>query len=213
MYSEWITTIEAGLGRFLESYLMMRSTQPLTGGTGRERYTYLEQNFDRTLLQLFSEVQFWEKLRFEIPYVAMDIATNRERYRCLRENVMLTVREYNSILDALAPAERRLFAERLHYLDRKIYPGMSKLTWASKGVTDVFIKDIRRHCLDAYKLVSSFHHSKALLAKMCRQVASTPSSRSRRSRSTLRTSSSSSRRRITRWSERSSPKSTSRCAI
>ena len=88
--------------------------------------------------------------------------------------VLLVVREYNSILDALAPAERRLFAERLHYLDRKIYPGLTKLTWASKGVTDVFIKDIRRHCLDASKLVSSFHHSKALLAKMCRQVASTP---------------------------------------
>ena len=174
MYSEWITTIEAGLGRFLESYLMMRSTQPLTGGTGRERYTYLEQNFDRTLLQLFSEVQFWEKLRFEIPYVAMDIATNRERYRCLRENVMLTVREYNSILDALAPAERRLFAERLHYLDRKMYPGISKLTWVMKTPVDVFIKETKRHCTDAYKLVSSFHHSKALLAKMCRQVASTP---------------------------------------
>jgi dynein heavy chain len=174
MYSEWITTIEAGMGRFLESYLMVRSQQPLARGTGRERYTYLEQNFDRTLLQLFSEVQFWEKLRFEIPYVAMDIATHRERYRCLRENVMLVVREYNAILDALAPAERRLFAERLHYLDRKIYPGLTKLTWASKGVTDVFIKEIRRHELDTSKLVASFHHSKALLAKMCRQVASTP---------------------------------------
>ena len=104
----------------------------------------------------------------------MDIANHRERYRVLRENVLLVVREYNSILDALAPAERRLFAERLHYLDRKIYPGLTKLTWVSKGVTDVFIKDIRRHCLDASKLVSSFHHSKALLAKMCRQVASTP---------------------------------------
>ena len=31
------------------------------------RYGYLEQNFDRSLLQLFAEVQFWERLRFEIP--------------------------------------------------------------------------------------------------------------------------------------------------
>ena len=72
------------------------------------RYGYLEQNFDRTLLQLFSEVAYWEKLRFEIPYVAMDIATHRERYRCLRENVMLVVREYNQILKALSPQERTL---------------------------------------------------------------------------------------------------------
>lgn len=174
MYSEWITTIEAGMGRFLETYLMVRSQTPLVGGTGRERYTYLEQNFDRSLLQLFSEVQFWEKLRFEIPYVAMDIATHRERYRVLRENVLLVVREYNRILDALVPAERRLFAERLHYLDRKIAPGLTKLTWASKGVTDVFVKDCRKHCNEANRLVTLFHHNKALLAKMCRQVASTP---------------------------------------
>ena len=174
MYSEWIQTIDGTMSRFLETYLMARSTQPLVGGTGRERYGYLEQNFDRTLLQLFAEVQFWEKLRFEIPYTAMDIAAGRERFRCLRENVSTVVREYNGILDALLPQERRLFTERLHFLDRKVYPGLTKLTWASKGVTDVFIKDTRRHCLDASKLVSSFHHSKSLLAKYCRQVASTP---------------------------------------
>ena len=49
---------------------MARSTQQLQGATGRERYGYLEQNFDRTLLHLFAEVSFWEKLRFEIPYAA-----------------------------------------------------------------------------------------------------------------------------------------------
>ena len=140
MYSEWITTIESGIGRFLDNFLMVRSQQPLQGASGRERYGYLEQNFDRTLLQLFAEVHYWEKLRFEIPYVAMDIATHRERYRCLRENVMLVVRDYNSILTALSPAERRLFTERLHYLDRKIVPGLTKLTWASKGITDQFLK-------------------------------------------------------------------------
>ena len=58
------------------------------------------------------QVHYWERLRFEIPYVALDITHHRERYRCLRENVMLVVREYNSILKALSPQERRLFAER-----------------------------------------------------------------------------------------------------
>ena len=36
-------------------------------------------------------------------YIALDITHHRERYRCLRENVMLVVREYNSILKALLP--------------------------------------------------------------------------------------------------------------
>ena len=59
-------------------------------------------------------MHYWEKLRFEIPYIAMDIATHRERYRCLRESVMHVVRDYNANLTSLSPQERRLFTERLH---------------------------------------------------------------------------------------------------
>lgn len=33
-------------------------------------------------------------------------------------------------------------------LDRKINPGLTSLTWASKGVTDYYIKECRRHSHD-----------------------------------------------------------------
>ena len=36
----------------------VRSTVPLAGSSGRERYGFLEQNFDRSLMELFSEVHF-----------------------------------------------------------------------------------------------------------------------------------------------------------
>ena len=62
MYSEWIGTIESGMSRLLENFLMVRSSVPLSGASGRERYGFLEQNFDRSLLQLFSEVHCWERL-------------------------------------------------------------------------------------------------------------------------------------------------------
>ena len=62
---------------------MVRSAVPLAGSSGRERYGFLEHNFDRSLMELFSEVHYWERLHYEIPYAAMDIAAHRERYRCL----------------------------------------------------------------------------------------------------------------------------------
>ena len=52
----------------------------------------------------------------------------------LRESVMLVVRDYNTILDALSLEDRRLFAEHLRRLDRKISPGLGKLTWADKHI-------------------------------------------------------------------------------
>jgi dynein heavy chain len=102
----------------------------------------------------------------------MEVASGppRERYRCLREKVLALVRAYNEILSQLTPQERRLFSERLVFLDRKIGPGLSKLTWNAKAQLDVYLKETKRHCADASKLVSAFHGNKALLAKSCRQV-------------------------------------------
>ena len=79
MYSEWIATISPEAGRLLENYLMARSAVPLAGSSGRERYGYLEQNFSNELMELFAEVQYWERLHYEVPYAAMDIAAHRER--------------------------------------------------------------------------------------------------------------------------------------
>ena len=62
LYSDWIATVESGLARFLDNFLMVRSATPLPGATARERYGFLEQNFDRSLLQLFSEVHCWARL-------------------------------------------------------------------------------------------------------------------------------------------------------
>ena len=173
MYSEWIATISPEAGRLLENYLMARSAVPLAGSSGRERYGYLEQNFSNELMELFAEVQYWERLHYEVPYAAMDIAAHRERYRCLRENVMLVVRDYNGILGALTPTQRRLFSENLHKLDRKVAPGLSKLNWVSKGVTEVFVKDLRKHCGEVRRLVNGFHTATKLIGKCNRGVAAT----------------------------------------
>lgn len=53
--------------------------------------------------------------------------------------------DYNNILRAISADERRLFSERVRSLDAKILPGLGKLTWASQGVVEYFVKECRRH--------------------------------------------------------------------
>jgi len=36
-----------------------------------------------------------------------------------------------------------MFTERIKFLDRKIQPGLTKLTWAGRGVSEVFVQDCR----------------------------------------------------------------------
>ena len=87
----------------------------------------------RSLLKLFQEITYWESLMFEIPHYAADVYSKREELRILRENVLLVIRDYNRIIEILEPEERILFKERIRFLDKKILPGMTKLTWSSKG--------------------------------------------------------------------------------
>lgn len=49
------------------------------------------------------------------------------------------------IIAALSAEERALFRERIRFLDRKIHPGLTKLTWASKGISDYFIGECRQN--------------------------------------------------------------------
>lgn len=102
----------------------------------RKSSGHLESNFDKHLLRLFNEVRFWEKFHgdYPIPYIAHEMYLQQDALRVLRESVMLVVRDYNSIIDALTPEERRLFFEHLRRVDRKISPGLAKLSWADRNI-------------------------------------------------------------------------------
>lgn len=80
---------------------------------------------------------------FEIPHYAAEVYIRKEDLRQLREHVFLVVRDYNRIIAALSVEERGLFKERIKSLDKKIHPGLTKLNWAAKGISDYFINDCR----------------------------------------------------------------------
>ena len=56
---------------------------------------------------------------------------------------MLVVRDYARVIDMLSHEERNLFRERIRFLDKKVQPGLTKLTWASKGISEYYVADCR----------------------------------------------------------------------
>lgn len=46
-------------------------------------------NFHRDLLAMNTEVHYWERLRMPIPYIAMEINAQRDKYRVLRDNILM----------------------------------------------------------------------------------------------------------------------------
>jgi len=128
-------------------------------------------NFDASLLKLFAEIHDWERLMFEIPHYAAEIYLKRDELRTLREHVLLVVRDYNRIITALNPNERLLFKERIRVLDKKITPGLTKLTWATKGISDFFINECRNYSAKVMDTVNQYKAAEKQIARKCKAIS------------------------------------------
>lgn len=87
--------------------------------------------------------------------------------------MLLVVRDYNNILETLSAEEHQLFRERIRFLDRKMSPGLTSLTWGSKGITEYFVKECRRHSHDVQVTVTDFIESNNKIQKLCKAMADT----------------------------------------
>lgn len=110
----------------------------------------------------------------DIPFVAMEIASQRDKYRVLYEYVLLVVRDYNKILEALDMEERKLFHDRIAYLDRRITPGVTKLNWTSSKIQlDFFVKEARKYCKEVEATVDAYKHANDRIDANCKCIAET----------------------------------------
>lgn len=112
----------------------------------KDMLNLLKNNFNTHLLKVMIEVMYWSKLTsvITIPHSLSKLQTDTERLRVLRENVMLTVRDYNNIVVLIDDRERRLFDEHLAALNKTYDLGFKKYNWNNSQ--DAFIINCRKEC-------------------------------------------------------------------
>ncbi|KAM9335593.1 LOW QUALITY PROTEIN: dynein axonemal heavy chain 2 [Symphorus nematophorus] len=163
-FSEWSQNLDGQYLKRLEQPLMVRY---------KDNTALLEINFDNNLLNLFSEIHYWDRLKFEIPQVVCDIYQDREELRILRERTLLLIRNYNRIIGMLSPDELGLFRERIRFMDKKIQPGLTKLQWMSKGTSNFFIRDCLQHVDKVQLIVDEYKISNQSISNLCQQISET----------------------------------------
>ncbi|CAI5672498.1 unnamed protein product [Oreochromis niloticus] len=159
-FSEWTQKLDVQYLKRLEQPLMVRCKDKK-----------LDINFDNNLLNLFSEIQCWDRLKFEIPQSVSDIYQDREDLRGLRQQVLLLVREYNRITEMLSPDELGLFRERIRFIDKKVQPGLTKLLWLSKGASNIFIRDCLLHVDKLHVIIDNYKVSSQSIFKHCHRIS------------------------------------------
>ncbi|KAK2111219.1 Dynein heavy chain 2, axonemal [Saguinus oedipus] len=163
-FQEWTSTLDKDCIRQLDTPLLRIS---------QEKAGMLDVNFDKSLLILFVEIDYWERLLFETPHYVVNVAERAEDLRILRENLLLVARDYNRIIAMLSPDEQALFKERIRFLDKKIHPGLKKLHWALKGASAFFITECRIHASKVQMIVNEFKASTLTIGWRAQEMSET----------------------------------------
>uniref|UniRef100_A0A2K5CLM4 Dynein axonemal heavy chain 2 n=1 Tax=Aotus nancymaae TaxID=37293 RepID=A0A2K5CLM4_AOTNA len=163
-FQEWTSTLDKDCIRRLDTPLLRIS---------QEKAGMLDVNFDKSLLILFVEIDYWERLLFETPHYVVNVAERAEDLRILRENLLLVARDYNRIIAMLSPDEQALFKERIRFLDKKIHPGLKKLRWDLKGASAFFITECRIHASKVQMIVNEFKASTLTIGWRAQEMSET----------------------------------------
>ncbi|XP_044753245.1 dynein axonemal heavy chain 2 [Coccinella septempunctata] len=164
LFRKWLDSLGEGLPERLNRPLMIKSTY---------RYGLLECNMDRTLLKVFHEAKYWESLGYEIPTYVNSVYQKSKTIRIIYESVLAVVLDYNKILTSLSDEERLLFKPIISSVEKKISPGLSKLTWGA-DVGDEYIEECSNNTAELQIFVDTYKTCNLKIVSICEKICDTP---------------------------------------
>ncbi|CAG9862849.1 unnamed protein product [Phyllotreta striolata] len=131
LYRKWLDTVQEDVLSKLNRPLMCKN---------KNNSGLLECNFDKSLLDLFHEIYYWSFTRYAIPTYLRNIFAKRDSIKLMYECMFDVTLSYNKIITSLSEEERTLFKPLINGIEKKISPGLTRLTWAT-DVGDDYTND------------------------------------------------------------------------
>lgn len=132
----------------------------------------LECNIDRTVLPICYDARLFTEMGFEIPKSVGKLYEKFDNLQFVYNSVLTVCLDYNRILGALAPGERKLFRALLTACDRKISPGVFKLSWGGE-MSDAYIADCAKHTGKIQETLDIYKSGNLEIAKLCEKMCDT----------------------------------------
>lgn len=160
-HTYWTSQISQQPNVYLTRFLINRS--PTHGGL-------LECNIDRKIIPVMQEIKYFDYLEMPNSAVLVQINTKQSRYVNLFNKVVNVVLLHNKILCALSDKERLLFKEHIMQMDRKISPGMFRLTYLDE-MTDNFINECLMHLEELQDFVNIYKIINKAIVKLFEDIS------------------------------------------
>lgn len=71
----------------------------------------------------------------------------------------------------LSESEQDLFRERFRFIERKLKPGLTKITWDSKSTLDAFLKDSKKSMNELQNIITAFLSAQKGIEADCRKIS------------------------------------------
>nr|XP_015838947.1 PREDICTED: dynein heavy chain 2, axonemal [Tribolium castaneum] len=163
LYRKWNDRLGEDVAKRLHRPLMCKSIS---------KPGLLECNIDRSLLEIFTEARYWESLNYEVPSHIKSVYDKANNVRFVYESVLAVVLDYNKILASLSDDERLLFKPLITIVEKKIAPGLSKLTWASE-VSDEYIAECSHNTAELQQFLDDYKSCNLQIVTICEKVCDT----------------------------------------
>lgn len=161
---DWIKSIGIDCVKKLNRPLMCRSVS---------HPGLLECNIDRQILTICEEARYFELLKFKTPLDINKVYSKHKSIKFVYESVVTVVLDYNKILSALSDKERILFRAMITSCERKITPGIYKLTWDGE-MSDEYIAECVKHTAKLQEFVDIYKIGNLSVVQICEQICDTP---------------------------------------
>ncbi|KAG7305948.1 hypothetical protein JYU34_008511 [Plutella xylostella] len=133
----------------------------------------MECNIDVNILDLCKEAFHFENMGQDIPTHAYAVYIKCKTIYYVYESVLAVVKGYNKILDSLSDEERLLFKPLISACERKVQPGITKLTWTST-LSDAYIADCVTQIGELQDFLTTYKTCNVNLAKIMEKICDTP---------------------------------------
>lgn len=89
----------------------------------------------------------------------------------LKENVLLLVGAYNKVWTEAANNEPGLWKDYIKHVDKKVSPGLLKLSFSSKTSLSSYLTSSINSCSDLSNLIDIFAKNHKAIIRVCKQIS------------------------------------------
>ncbi|KAJ3144485.1 Dynein heavy chain 10, axonemal [Geranomyces variabilis] len=186
LYSQWCLSVEANSLQYLKSHILYKEVGPgayVAGGNANAQALHatitdgklevpekVHVNFRPELRDCIRETKYLDKMGLVVPEAALNVALQEDKYYTYIENLSSMLTSYNSVLDLLDSAERKLLQTHIAELKRIMKPGFTRLNWNSLGIAE-FIQRCNSEINKFSSMVNQIRKNSANISSAVNQIS------------------------------------------